>query len=122
GLGFLILDIPAGFLAMGIAFISAWIPLIGSSPVWISAAIYLYTKHLYGKLIAMLIIGLLTGVVDNIVRTLVLKGRDNIHPAVGLLAIFGGISFFGIAGVFVGPVIASLIITLLDLWSLVRKT
>ena len=43
------------------------------------------------------------------------------HPLVSLLAIIGGIETFGVPGVFLGPIIAALLITLLQIWPLVSS-
>jgi predicted PurR-regulated permease PerM len=64
----------------------------------------------------MIVIGLLVGVSDNIVRSFVLQGRDEMHPLVSLVAMFGGIAMFGIVGVFIGPILAAIVIAVLDTW------
>jgi predicted PurR-regulated permease PerM len=94
---------------------------VGSVPVWVVGAIYLYMKGSIGKVVAMVVLGLFTGVIDNFVRPLVLKGRSEMHPLVALVAIFGGINWFGITGVFVGPILASILISLLEIWPTVAR-
>ncbi|MBI3549707.1 MAG: AI-2E family transporter [Elusimicrobia bacterium] len=113
-LGFVALGIPGIFFAVGVSFVLSWLPIIGCSPVWIGASVYLFAQGATGRAIAMLCIGLATSVVDNIVRPLVLKGRGDIHPLLGFVAILGAIRLFGVAGVFLGPVVATLLIALLD--------
>jgi predicted PurR-regulated permease PerM len=120
-LSFLILGVPGAFLAGGATFIFAWIPFIGSVPVWAAGAMYLYTQDQQGLMVTMIVLGLFTGVIDNYIRPLVLKGRDEIHPLVSLVAIFGGISMFGIMGVFVGPVFTATLISLLQIWPTVGR-
>lgn len=119
--GYLILGVEGAFLAAGATFVFAWIPVVGSAPVWLIGAIYLYSQNSIGKAIVMIAIGLVAGVVDNIVRPLVLKGRSNMHPLVSLVAIFGGIRLFGIVGVFLGPILAAVMISLLQAWPAVAK-
>lgn len=120
-ISFLVLGIPAAFLAAGATFIFAWIPILGSVPVWVTGAIYLYTQGAVAKAIILVALGFLTGVVDNFVRPLVLKGRGNMHPLVSLVAIFGGVGMFGIMGVFIGPIIAAILISLLQIWPAVGQ-
>jgi predicted PurR-regulated permease PerM len=43
------------------------------------------------------------------------------HPLVGLVAVFGGINMFGILGVFIGPILAAMLISLLKLWPQLRE-
>ena len=58
-LSYLILGVPAAFLAAGATFLFAWIPLVGSSPVWLAGAIYLYSQDAMLKAILMVVCGLI---------------------------------------------------------------
>ena len=118
---FLILGIPAVVLAAGLSFIFAWVPLVGSSPIWIGGAIYLATQGTFIKMVILILLGLSMGIVDNIVRTIVLRGRGKMHPLVSLISILGGIQMFGIFGVFLGPILAAILISLLQVWPAVGK-
>lgn len=118
---FLVLWVPAIFLATAATFILAWIPIVGSTPVWLLGAIYLYSQGSFFKAVVMILFGIVTGISDNFVRPLVLKGRANMHPLISLVAIFGGIGIFGILGVFIGPLIAAVLISLLQIWPLIAE-
>jgi predicted PurR-regulated permease PerM len=120
-LSYLTLGVPAAFLAAGATFLFAWIPLVGSSPVWLTGAIYLYAQDALLKAILMVVLGLLAGLVDNVVRPLILQGRSKMHPLVSLVAIFGGIEMFGLIGIFLGPILAAVLIALLQLWPAVGQ-
>lgn len=116
GVSYLVLGVPAAFLAAGATFIFAWIPILGSTPVWVTGAVYLFVQGSVVKGVLMIAFGLVAGVTDNFVRPWVLRGRGNIHPLVSLVAIFGGISMFGIMGIFIGPIVAAVLISLLQIW------
>lgn len=118
---YLVLNVPAAFLAGGATFFLAWVPLVGSTPVWIVGAIYLLVKGKIIAMVAMLGFGVLTGLSDNFVYPWVLKGRGEMHPLVSLVAIFGGIQLFGVLGVFIGPIVASLLIAVLNIWPLIAE-
>lgn len=118
---FFALRVPAAALAAGATFIFAWIPLLGSGPVWLSGALYLFINGMHGKAVVMVVIGIFTGLVDNFVRPIVLRGRGEMHPLVSLVAIFGGIQMFGLFGVFFGPILAAIVITLLTVWPMVGR-
>ncbi|MFM7203796.1 MAG: AI-2E family transporter [Myxococcota bacterium] len=121
-LSFAALGVPGAFLAAGATFIFAWIPLLGSVPVWLVGSLYLYLSGSLAKAAIMVIAGLITGVSDNIVRPLVLQGSsDNMHPLLSIVAIFGGLAMFGIVGVFVGPILAAMLIAVLEAWPLVAR-
>lgn len=118
---FISIGVPGAFLAAGATFVFAWVPILGSTPVWISGIIYLYTQDAYFKVSLMLAAGVITGIADNFVRPVVLKGRSDMHPLVSLIAIFGGIQLFGILGVFVGPVLAGILTSLLEIWPVIGR-
>ena len=67
-------------------------------------AIYLYAQDALLKAILMVVCGLLAGLVDNVVRPLILQGRSKMHPLVSLVAVFGGLERFGIMGILLGPI------------------
>lgn len=119
--GFWVLGIPAVFLAWGATFILSWFPIVGSVPVSAGAVLWLYSQGEYARAGAMAGVGALVTLVDNVVRPWVLKGREDLHPFVGLLAVIAGIDLFGILGAFVGPVLVSIAIALLNLWPVVAR-
>lgn len=115
-IGFLVLGVPMAFLALGVAFVFAWFPIFGVTPVWLAAVIFLVATDHIGKGIGMVGCGVMASLIDNVVRPWVLKGRADMHPLVSLVAIFGGIAYLGIPGVLVGPVVASFGIAFLRVW------
>ena len=118
-IGFLVLDVPGAFLAGGLTFIFAWIPVLGTAPALAAGSLYLYAQGSSVKLALMIALGLTTTVVDHLVRPLVLKGRAGMHPLVGLVAIISGIQMFGILGVFIGPILAAMLLSLLRIWPVI---
>lgn len=118
---FLVLGIPAAFLAFGLTFIFAFVPLAGSFPVWLSGAVYLFLKDRYIEFALMVSIGVFTSLIDNLVRPWVLKGRSEIHPLVSIISIFGGITMFGVFGVFLGPILSAVMISLLQIWPVIGR-
>jgi predicted PurR-regulated permease PerM len=118
---YLLLGIPGAFLAAGATFIFAWVPLVGSTPVWLLGTLYLFINDSILKTCLMLAAGGFTGVIDNFIRPLVLKGRGDMHPLIALVAIFGGIQMFGLLGVFFGPILMSVLLSLVDVWPLVAR-
>ena len=113
-IAFVILGIPGVFLASGATFILSWIPFVHSTPVAAAAMIYLYLQGQTGKLAVMAVFAALAGLADQVTRAVVLKGRQDMHPLLGLLAILGGIRVFGLLGVFVGPIVAAVLVSLLN--------
>lgn len=118
-LGFLALGVPGAFLAGGLTFFFAWIPMLGTVPATLAGLVYLYVQGASAKIALMIALGAAAGVIDNLIRPLVLKGRGDMHPLVGLVAIIGGIQMFGIMGVFIGPIMAAMLLALIRIWPVV---
>jgi predicted PurR-regulated permease PerM len=116
--GFLLLGVPGIFLAGGATFIFAWIPILGSLPVCLAAAVYLYFKGSLFKLVMMALVAIVAGLMDNVVRPIVLKGHGDMHPLLALISIFAGIQMFGLLGVIFGPIVAAMLVALLNSWQL----
>ena len=116
--GFLLLGVPGIFLAGGATFIFAWIPILGSLPVCLAGAVYLYFNGSLFKLALMGLVAVVAGLMDNVVRPIVLKGHGDMHPLLALLSIFAGIRMFGILGVIFGPIVAAMLLALLNSWQL----
>jgi predicted PurR-regulated permease PerM len=89
------------------------LPLVGASLVWIPAAIFLLVSGAYIKAAIIVVVGVLViGLVDNILRP-ILVGRDTKMPDyLILLSTLGGLTMFGISGFVIGPIIASLFLAI----------
>ena len=113
---FIALGIPATALAAGATFILAWVPVLGCLPIFAIAAIWAIAQNAWIKFVLILLAGVLTGFIDNIVRPWVLKGGSDMHPLVSLVAIMGGLEFFGLLGVLLGPVIVATFLACARVW------
>ena len=112
---FLKIDAPVfwGIMSAGLSAI----PGVGAPLIWVPAAIYLVVADRVGAAVVLVLWGVLVvGLVDNLLRP-VLIGKDTKIP--GLLiffAILGGLSLFGLAGFILGPVVVSLLISVLEIY------
>lgn len=100
-------------LATGFASI---IPVVGSALVWVPVTIYLLVTGSLGKGLFLLVYCIVVvSSIDNIIRPWVVGGRVELHPLVLLFFIFGGVEAFGFLGLFLGPVVASVLAGLFDI-------
>ena len=84
------------------------LPAVGASLVWIPAAIWLVATGDIGKGVFLVLVGMLIGLVDNVLRP-ILVGRDTKMPDyLILLSTLGGITALGVSGFVIGPIVASL--------------
>ncbi len=109
GLIFWILGIP-GALLWGVSMILlSLIPLIGAGLIWAPVAVYLFAvgDWVQGLVLSVFGVGVI-GLVDNLLRP-ILVGRDTKLPDyMVLLSTLGGIVLFGMNGFVIGPLIAVL--------------
>jgi predicted PurR-regulated permease PerM len=115
GVMFWVLGIRAPLMwAVLMAFLSL-LPAVGSALVWLPAAIYLLLNGAVWQGIVLIAYGVLViGLVDNLLRP-VLVGKDTKMPDyVVLISTLGGIAIFGFKGFVIGPVIAALFIAVWD--------
>ena len=117
GLIFWFLGIKAAVLwAVVMAFLSL-LPAVGTAIVWFPVAVYLLATGATWDGIILIAYGVLViGLVDNILRP-ILVGKDTQMPDyVVLISTLGGIAVFGLNGFVIGPVIAAMFIAV---WSVV---
>jgi len=122
GLMFWFLGISAALLwAVLMAFLSL-LPAVGAGLVWIPVAIYLLATGAIWQGVLLSAYGaLVIGLVDNVLRP-VLVGQDTKMPDyVVLISTLGGISAFGLNGFVIGPVIAAMFIAVWDIFSTSRR-
>ena len=95
------------------------IPAVGTGLVWVPVAIYLLATGAVVKGIILIVCGLFViGLIDNLLRPM-LVGRDTRIPDyVVLITTLGGIDMFGFNGIVIGPVIAALFIAT---WNIVTR-
>ncbi|MBX3706400.1 MAG: AI-2E family transporter [Pseudomonadales bacterium] len=100
-----------------IVFVLSAIPGLGAPIVWVPAAIYLALTGSPGWAIALALWGaLVVGLIDNVLRP-IMVGRDAKLPdLVVLVSILGGIAFFGVVGIIVGPILAAMLDTVLGIY------
>jgi len=116
GVAMRIVGMPSSLLWGLAAGFASIIPIVGSSLIWVPVAIYLLATASLWKGVFLLIWGtVVVSTVDNIVRPWVVGGRVELHPLVLLFFIFGGVEVFGFLGLFLGPVVASLLAALFDI-------
>ncbi len=117
GIGFWIAGINLVVLWTTIMMILAFIPLLGISIVYIPACIYL---AIIGKTFASIVLfiycSLLAFLTENWFKPIFIGKRFQINSLFVLFSIIGGMTVFGLGGIFYGPVIAILFLTTVELY------
>lgn len=104
-----ILGVGDFFLIFFITFVCSFIPVIGAGPVAAALGVICFIESRTVPGIVLMVVAGVAGIADNVVRPLLAsRGDVAVHPFVGLLAVIGGVVMFGLPGLFIGPLIASL--------------
>jgi len=121
-LGFALFGVPQAVAWGALLAVLSFIPVFGAPLVWIPAALWLFsTGHLArALLLAAWSLLLVMAANDYVVRPR-LVGHGEAHPLLTLVALIGGISVFGTAGVIVGPVIMSLFVAIARIYERERE-
>ncbi|MCU1348872.1 MAG: hypothetical protein JWO56_1902, partial [Acidobacteria bacterium] len=122
GIGLAIAGVPGALLWSFVAMILSLLPMLGAATVWVPAAAYLWIAASmgtrgYGSAIFLTIWGIVVvSTIDNVVRPWAMKGKAQL-PAIPLLfAVLGGMQAFGFIGLVVGPLVFSLLMSIIDIY------
>ena len=92
------------------------IPAVGTILVWLPISLILFLNGEIMDASLLIFSGIfIIGMIDNLLRPMLISKETKMPDYLILLATIGGISIFGITGFIVGPIIASLFISI---WSL----
>jgi predicted PurR-regulated permease PerM len=117
GLSFWVLGLPWPiFWGTAMALLS-FIPIGGTALIWVPAAIILLIEGAVLKGLLLLGLGVFViSMVDNLLRPFFISTRTNIHPLLLFFAVLGGVQAFGLIGFVAGPLVATLFLTLIEIY------
>lgn len=117
-IGYLIIGVKEPFFWFGVTCIAAMLPVVGAALAYVPLAIIFFAGEEMGRGIAMLIFGFgIIGTVDNILRFTLLRRLGDVHPLTTVFGVIIGLNLFGFIGLIFGPLLISLFILLLKIYS-----
>jgi predicted PurR-regulated permease PerM len=120
GVAFAVAGIQGAAFWGAVMALSSVIPAVGTAIVWVPATIFLFVTGDVGTGVGLLLwCTIVVGGVDNILRPILVGGDTQMPDILILVSTFGGLTFFGVAGLIIGPVIAALFVTM---WQVQRVT
>jgi predicted PurR-regulated permease PerM len=115
GAGLFVTGVPAaGLLTAVMLFLC--LAQLGPLPVLIPAVVWLFWSGQTVGGSTLLVIAVLAGALDNVVRPLLIRRGANLPLLLIFAGVLGGLLAFGIIGLFIGPVVLALAYTLLARW------
>ena len=117
GLSFWVLGLPSPIMWGTAMALLSFIPIGGTALIWAPAGILLLIGGAVLKGLLLLGLGVFViSMVDNFLRPFFISARTNIHPLLLFFAVLGGIQTFGLIGVVAGPLVATLFLTLIEIY------
>jgi predicted PurR-regulated permease PerM len=115
GLGLLVSSVPNVGILTAIMFLFG-IAQLGPLPVMVPAVIWLFYRGSVGWGSFLLVWTIFVGVMDNILRPVLIKRGASLPLMVILTGVIGGLLAFGVIGLFIGPVVLAVAYTLVGAW------
>ena len=117
-IGYLVIGVNEPWLWFVATSIAAMMPIVGAGLIYVPLTISLFAQGENGKGIAMAIWGFgFIGLVDNLFRFILNKRLGDIHPLITIFGVIIGVQLFGFIGLIFGPLLISMFILLLRIYS-----
>jgi len=117
GLTFWGVGLPNGLFWGVVTMAFAILPVVGSGLVWIPAGIVLIMQGRAVTGVLLIAWGVLVAqLVDNLARPLIYSRFSAIHPLITLIGAIGGVNYFGLLGLLIGPLALSYFFELIRMY------
>ena len=118
GLSFWVLGLPSPIFWGAAMALLSFIPIGGTALIWAPAGVILLIGGSILKGLILLAVGVLViSMVDNLLRPFLISAKTKIHPLLLFFAVLGGIQAFGLIGLVAGPLIATLFLTMVEIYT-----
>lgn len=115
--GYYIARVPNPLFFATVTFFVAFIPAIGAAVVCLAAAgLLVLTGHPYAALFLAVWGVVVVGLVDNVIKPLLVKRGMEMHGAIVFFSLFGGLAAFGAIGLLIGPMAVALFLALVRMY------
>ncbi len=117
GVGLFFLGIPNVLILTFITMIVSMIPVLGSWIIWLPVGLFLLlTGQTFNGIFLLLYGALFVSTIDNLIRPYLLSKQSNLPVALSIIGTIGGLYFFGIAGLVLGPLILAYILIIIEFY------
>jgi predicted PurR-regulated permease PerM len=118
GLIFWFLDIRAPLVWGAVMMIFSMLPVVGTGLIWGPTAVWLIATGALWQGLVLIVFGVVViGLVDNVLRPILIGQDTRIPDWVVLVSTLGGLVTFGANGFVIGPIIAAMFISLWSVFS-----
>lgn len=116
GIGFAMFGVGGAAFWGAVMAVASMLPVVGTSLIWIPAVLYLLATGETTSAVGLALwSAIIVSNIDNILRPILVGGDTEMPDLLVLIATFGGLSMFGGTGLILGPVIAAVFMTLVEI-------
>jgi predicted PurR-regulated permease PerM len=117
-IGYLIIGVKEPFFWFVVTCITSMLPIVGAALAYVPLSILFFANNQNWQGVFMLIYGFgVIGTVDNVFRFTLQRKIGNVHPLVTVFGVIIGLNLFGFIGLIFGPLLISLFMLLLKIYS-----
>lgn len=117
GVGFFLFRVPEPVFWGAMMTVASILPVVGPFSIWVPGVIYLYFRGDLGPALGLFLYGfLIVSTVDNVLRPLLIKRGQSTSTVLIFLSILGGVTYFGMVGFILGPLLLSFLLSLLRIY------
>lgn len=115
--GYLFARVPNPHFFTLLTFFIGLVPIVGAGGVSFGVAVYMWlTGHPYAAIFLAVWSVLVVGLLDNVVKPLVIKGGIEMHGAIVFFSLLGGFAVFGLVGLVLGPLSVTLLLAVMRIY------
>jgi predicted PurR-regulated permease PerM len=116
-LGYLIASVPHPLFFATVTFFVSFVPAVGAGGTVLVAAVLLLAMGKTWMALFLAIWGVVAvGMVDNVIKPLLVKRGMHMHGAIVFFSLLGGLTVFGTVGLLAGPLIVSFFLALVRIY------
>lgn len=117
-IGYLIFKVPQPIFWFAVTTCTSMLPVVGAAAVYVPMGVYLLGTGNTWQGIAVLVYGFaVVGTSDNLFRLVLNKKIGDVHPMITIFGVLVGVNLFGFIGLIFGPILISMFILLLEIYS-----
>lgn len=117
GIGYWIFGLPDPFFWGVITAFVSLLPIVGSTLIWLPAALFIMATGNLWMGIGMLVYGVIVVInIDNVARFIIQKQFADVHPLITVFGVLIGLDLFGLPGLIFGPLMLSYFIIFIKMY------
>lgn len=117
-IAYLVLGVKEPLFWFVITCIASMMPIVGAALAYVPLSLLFFANNQSTKGIILLLYGfLIIGTVDNVFRFWLQKKIGDVHPLITVFGVIIGLNLFGFIGLIFGPILISLFILLIRIYS-----